>query len=58
MNQAWLSRIPLMTLDMSYRLGEGYVPAEAFAIAARSVRERFPADAVAPRLRALYSGIL
>jgi hypothetical protein len=37
MNQAYLSQIPLMTLDLSYQQQERYVPATAFLAAARSL---------------------
>ncbi len=36
MNQAYLSQIPLMTLDESYRQEESYDPVEAFKASARS----------------------
>lgn len=35
MNQAWLSRIPLLTLAESYALGAGYDPARSFETACR-----------------------
>lgn len=37
MNQAWLSRIPLMTLNASYRQKDDYDPVVAFEVAAREV---------------------
>ena len=46
MNQAWLSRIPLLSLSASYNLGRAYDPQAAFQTACRKLCGTHLAEAI------------